>query len=84
MSIIQTTNYFDEWHESMKDQKAKKCIRIARAEEGNFGDCAYISHGISEMRVKLWPWLSDILLPKRRGSLSVAYRWRQEKAAERY
>ncbi len=39
--LIQQTESFEEWHESIKDLRAKVAIarRIERAENGNLGDC---------------------------------------------
>lgn len=51
--IVQQTELFEKWHESIKDQKAKIAIarRIERAEHGNLGDAKTIGNGISEMRI---------------------------------
>lgn len=53
MKIIQTTPIFDHWFASLRDRSAKVCIqmRIDRAELGNFGDCAPVGEGVSEMRI---------------------------------
>lgn len=53
MNSIQTTLVFDDWFASLKDLKAKFRIqaRIDLAEDGNFGDCAPIGEGVSEMRI---------------------------------
>jgi putative addiction module killer protein len=51
--IIQQTERFEKWHESIKDLKAKIAIarRIERAGHGNLGDTKSLGHGISEMRI---------------------------------
>ena len=53
MNSIQTTLVFDDWFASLRDLKAKFRIqaRIDLAEDGNFGDCAPIGEGVSEMRI---------------------------------
>jgi putative addiction module killer protein len=55
MNVIQTTQVFDAWFESMRDREAKHRIqmRIDRAEDGNFGDCKPVGEGVSEMRIHL-------------------------------
>ncbi len=51
--IIVTTSIFDKWLTKQKDRQAVKSIalRIARAEEGNFGDVDPVGGGVSEMRI---------------------------------
>jgi len=53
--IIEQTELFEKWHESVKDQKAKIAIarRIERAEHGNLGDTKTLGNGISEMRIDI-------------------------------
>ncbi|MDB5767229.1 MAG: hypothetical protein JWQ61_2043 [Collimonas fungivorans] len=53
MKIIQTTPAFDNWFASLRDRSVKVRIqmRIDRAELGNFGDCAPVGEGVSEMRI---------------------------------
>lgn len=50
---ILTTSTFDKWLTKQKDRQAVKAIamRIARAEQGNFGDCEPVGEGVSEMRI---------------------------------
>ncbi|MDR1275646.1 MAG: type II toxin-antitoxin system RelE/ParE family toxin [Candidatus Accumulibacter sp.] len=57
MNTIQTTEYFDDWLRSLKDRQAAAHvkIRIRRAEYGNFGDCAPVGEGVSEMRIHYGP-----------------------------
>lgn len=57
MIIIQTTNTFDAWFTGLKEKRARARIqvRIDRAEDGNFGDCAPVGEGISEMRIHYGP-----------------------------
>ncbi len=51
--LIQQTESFEKWHESVKDLRAKIAIarRIERAEHGNLGDAKTLGSGISEMRI---------------------------------
>ena len=46
-----------EWLKALKDQvgKARILARIKAAESGNFGDCAPIGEGVSEMRIHFGP-----------------------------
>jgi len=57
MKAIQTTEVFDDWFDGLRDQQAKRRIqvRIDRAEDGNFGDCAPVGEGVSEMRIHYGP-----------------------------
>ncbi len=53
--IVEQTELFEKWHESVKDQKAKIAIarRIERVEHGNLGDAKTLGNGISEMRIDM-------------------------------
>lgn len=53
MKIIQTTPAFDNWFASLRDRcvKVRIQMRIDRAELDNFGDCAPVGEGVSEMRI---------------------------------
>ena len=57
MKSILITETFDDWFSSLKDRQARARIqaRIDRAEQGNFGDCAPVGEGISEMRIHAGP-----------------------------
>ena len=57
MKVILTTERFDEWLASLRDRRAYQRIqvRIARAEDGNFGDCCPVGEGVSEMRIHYGP-----------------------------
>lgn len=57
MKSILTTEIFDEWFSSLKDKAGAMRIqaRIDRAEDGNFGDCAPVGEGVSEMRIHFGP-----------------------------
>lgn len=57
MKIIHTTEIFDAWFTSLRDRQGKLRIqvRIDRAELGNFGDCAPVGEGVSEMRIHMGP-----------------------------
>ena len=53
--LIQQTESFEEWHESIKDLRAKVAIarRIERAENGNLWDVKSVGDGVSEMRIDI-------------------------------
>lgn len=50
---VKTTEIFDKWFSKQKDRQAVRAIamRIARVEEGNFGDIEPVGDGVSEMRI---------------------------------
>ncbi len=50
---IKTTGQFDKWLKKQSDRQAVRAIamRIARAEQGNFGDSEPVGEGVSEMRI---------------------------------
>ena len=53
--MIQQTEFFEKWHDSVKDLKAKIAIarRIERAEHGNLGDAKTLGNGSSEIRIDI-------------------------------
>ena len=53
--IIQQTELFEAWHDSIKDLRAKVAIarRIERSENGNLGDVKSVGTGVSEMRIDI-------------------------------
>jgi len=55
--VIETTDLFDRWLIGLRDKQARRRIhvRIDRAEDGNFGDCAPVGEGVSEMRIHYGP-----------------------------
>lgn len=57
MKSIQTTETFDDWFAGLNDVRAavRIQVRIDRAEDGNFGDCAPVGEGVSEMRIHYGP-----------------------------
>ena len=57
MKSILTTETFDDWYADLKDRQAvtRIQVRIDRAEDGNFGDCAPVGEGVSEMRIHYGP-----------------------------
>lgn len=57
MKQIFATQIFDGWFASLRDVRAKVRIqaRIDRAALGNFGDCAPVGEGVSEMRIHYGP-----------------------------
>ena len=48
---------FTEWIESLRDTMGRKRIlaRIARLEQGNYGDCEPVGEGVSELRMFFGP-----------------------------
>ena len=57
MSIFLRTSEFDTWLKALRDPiaTARIAARIRSAEAGNFGDCAPVGDGISEMRIQVGP-----------------------------
>ena len=57
MITILRTSVFDAWLRALRDPvgKARILARIRSAEAGNFGDCASVGNGISEMRIHAGP-----------------------------
>ena len=57
MNTFHQTDTFSSWLSKLKDVKAKARIlaRIRSAEYGNFGDCAPVGEGVSEMRLHFGP-----------------------------
>lgn len=54
--IIRTVE-FDAWLKDLRDPigKARILARVRSAEQGNFGDCAPVGEGVSEMRIHIGP-----------------------------
>jgi putative addiction module killer protein len=50
---------FDEWFESLMDQKMRIAIdsRLARVRAGNFGDAKSVGEGVFELRLAVGPGL---------------------------
>jgi putative addiction module killer protein len=48
---------FEDWVADLKDAKVRGIImnRIDRVEAGNFGDCAPVGEGVSELRIDVGP-----------------------------
>ena len=57
MYTILRSDVFARWLDGLSDERAKAriAVRIISAEKGNFGDCAPLGDGISEMRVHFGP-----------------------------
>lgn len=57
MKLIHITEVFHAWFTGLKDKRAARRIqaRIDRVEDGNFGDCAPVGEGVSEMRIHYGP-----------------------------
>ncbi len=57
MLIFLRSAIFDEWLSGLADVKAKARVlaRIRGAGLGNFGDCAPVGEGVSEMRIHYGP-----------------------------
>lgn len=49
---IEKTDAFLDWFKGLRDPMAKARIakRLKRVEDGNFGDCASVGDGVSELR----------------------------------
>ncbi|WEK32268.1 MAG: type II toxin-antitoxin system RelE/ParE family toxin [Candidatus Pseudomonas phytovorans] len=54
---IDTTSEFDDWLDGVKDPIGRGAVtsRLARAENGSFGDVEPVGDGVSEMRVFVSP-----------------------------
>lgn len=48
---------FTDWLSNLRDPKGRRAIlqRIGRLEYGNYGDCAPVGEGISELRIFIGP-----------------------------
>ena len=55
--MMNETTTYSKWFVQLRDVSAKARInaRIRRAELGNFGDCAPVGEGVSEMRIHVGP-----------------------------
>jgi putative addiction module killer protein len=55
-TLLRSTE-FDAWLRGLRDHlgKARILARIVAAELGNFGDCAPVGEGVSEMRIHTGP-----------------------------
>ena len=53
--LIQQTQTFSKWHQSLRDIRAKVAIarRIDRAKAGNLGDIKSVGEGVSELRIDM-------------------------------
>jgi putative addiction module killer protein len=56
-NIVNKTDKFLEWIDGLRDQKGRARVlsRVVAAEAGNFGDCASVGDGVSEMRIHYGP-----------------------------
>jgi putative addiction module killer protein len=57
MNSFLRTDEFDAWLAGLKDKvgKARILQRLDAAQHGNFGDCAPVGEGVSEMRIHIGP-----------------------------
>lgn len=57
MNTLRRTTEFDRWLRGLQDQEGRYRIlaRLTQAEAGNFGDCAPVGEGVSEMRIHCGP-----------------------------
>ena len=57
MNSFLRSELFDTWLVNLKDKvgKARILHRIRTAELGNFGDCATVGDGVSELRIHVGP-----------------------------
>lgn len=57
MIDVEQSDEFKAWLKALRDAKGRAAIlvRIARMEDGNFGDVGPVGAGVSEMRVHVGP-----------------------------
>lgn len=57
MKLVSETDTYSAWFAGLKDARARAKIlaRVRRAELGNFGDCAPVGEGVSELRIHYGP-----------------------------
>lgn len=57
MNSFIRTDEFDSWLSKLQDRigKARILQRLDAAQHGNFGDCASVGAGVSEMRIHTGP-----------------------------
>lgn len=71
MIEVRRTEQFIEWLDGLRDARAvaKIAARLNRMSEGNFGDCAPVGEGVSELRIHYGPGYRVYFV--RRGSIVV-------------
>ena len=71
MIEILRTEAFIDWLDGLRDSQAvaKIATRLKRVAEGNFGDCAPVGEGVSELRIHHGPGYRVYFV--RRGSAVV-------------
>lgn len=57
MLRFETTEEFERWLKALRDERATLRVlsRLDSAAHGNFGDCAPVGEGVSEMRIHYGP-----------------------------
>ena len=57
MNVLLQTKEFSEWLHGLRDHVAKVRVvaRLSAAEAGNFGECASVGDGVSEMKINVGP-----------------------------
>jgi putative addiction module killer protein len=57
MNVLLQTKEFSEWLHGLRDLVAKARIvaRLSAAEVGNFGECAPVGEGVTEMKIHVGP-----------------------------
>ena len=57
MLTLVRSSVFSAWLDALRDHKGKALVlnRLANAALGNFGDCATVGEGVSEMRIHHGP-----------------------------
>jgi len=57
MPLFKKTDQFERWLSQLRDRQAQARIfhHLQSAERGNFGDCAAVGEGVSEMRIHFGP-----------------------------
>ena len=57
MNVLKQTTEFHDWLHGLHDlvAKARVVARLSAAEAGNFGECASVGDGVSEMKIHVGP-----------------------------
>jgi putative addiction module killer protein len=79
---ILRTEAFIDWLDGLRDSQAvaKIATRLKRVAEGNFGDCAPVGEGVSELRIHHGPGYRVYFV--RRGSAVVVVLGGEDKSTQ--